>query len=192
MTNRELIEIFEQNPVIAAVRTPQMLETALSYNVQVVFFLCGGISNIESACARLCDAGRTVFLHIDLLEGLHADHSGIEFIKNNTGITGIISTKPTSIRLAQAQGLKTIQRSFLLDTAALKTSIQNTLTCRPDLVEVLPGISPEIVSIGKRNLGLPIIAGGFVKEKKDLYAALGAGAIAVSTSETSLWGLNDE
>ena len=192
MTNTELIETFEQNPVIAAVRTPKMLDVVLSYNVQVVFFLYGNVCTLEETCGRLCAAGRTVFLHLDLVEGLHADHSGIEFIKKSTQITGIISTKPTTIRLAQAQGLKTIQRSFLLDTAALKTSIQNTTACRPDLVEVLPGVSPEIVAIGKRNLGLPIIAGGFVKEKKELFAALGAGAIAVSTSEPSLWGLNDE
>jgi glycerol uptake operon antiterminator len=192
MTNTELIEIFEQNPVIAAVRTPKMLDIALSYNVQVVFFLSGSICTLAETFERLNGAGRTVFLHLDLVEGLHADHSGVEFVARNMPVTGIISTKPTTIRLAQAQGLKTIQRSFLLDTAALKTSIQNTSACRPDLVEVLPGVSPEIVSIGKRNLGLPIIAGGFVREKKELFAALGAGAIAVSTSEPALWGLNDE
>jgi glycerol uptake operon antiterminator len=192
MTNTELIETFEQNPVIAAVRSPKMLDVALGCNVQVMFFLYGSICTLAETCERLTGANRTVFLHADLVEGLHADHGGIEFIARNTQITGIISTKPTTIRLAQAQGLKTIQRSFLLDTAALKTSIQNTASCRPDLVEVLPGVSPEIVSIGKRNLGLPIIAGGFVMEKKELFAALGAGAIAVSTSEPSLWGLNEE
>ncbi len=192
MSTTALVDLFVENPVIASIRDPKMLDVVLQYGVQVVFLLYGNICTLQEDCDRLVKAGRTVFLHLDMVSGLQSDSCGIEFLTKYTEITGIISTKPNTIRLAQAAGFKTIQRSFLLDSAALHTSRNNAASCRPDLIEVLPGISPEIVVIGKANLGLPIVAGGFIKEKKDLFAALGAGAIAVSTSAVSLWPLEDE
>lgn len=187
MTTTELVDLFVENPVIAAVRGPEMLKAALDSAARVVFMLYGNVCTLEEECALLEKAGRVVFLHIDMTAGLQADGGGIEFLAKRTSITGVISTKPSAIRLAQAAGLNTIQRTFLLDSAALQTSRNNAAACRPDLIEVLPGVSPEIVALGKAWLNQPLVAGGFIKEKKHLIAALGAGAIAASTSEAALW-----
>ena len=182
-----LIDLLVENPVIAALRAEEHLEQILACKAQVVFLLSGNICSIEQVCASLREVNKTVFIHVDLIEGLRCDSSGMEFIAKRLAPTGIISTRPTIIRMGHQAGLCTIQRTFMLDTVALKTSMQNTVSCQPDLIEILPGICPEIISMVRKHTKTPIIAGGFFHNKKNLIAALKAGAIAVSTSDKALW-----
>ena len=182
-----LVDLLVENPVIAALRAEEHLENIVACKAQVVFLLSGNICNIEQVVARLHGVGKTVFIHVDLIEGLRCDASGMDFIAKKVAPTGIISTRPTIIRLAHQAGLRTIQRAFMLDTVALKTSLQNTVSCQPDLIEILPGICPEIIDMVRRQTKTPIIAGGFFHNKKNLIAALKAGALAVSTSDKALW-----
>jgi glycerol uptake operon antiterminator len=37
---------------------------------------------------------------------------------------------------------------------------------------------------------VPVLAGGFVRTKADVQAALSAGALGVTTSSRALWGTN--
>lgn len=55
------------------------------------------------------------------------------------------------------------------------------------MVEIMPGIMPEIIERLKIEIKIPIIAGGLISDKKDIIAALSAGADAVSTTKTGLW-----
>ena len=192
MASISLIDLFVENPVIAAIRGEDELDEVLKHKSQVVFILSSNICTVEESCKKLKDAGKNVFLHMDLVEGLRSDHAGIHYILEHIAPTGVISTKSTPIRLAHAAGLHTIQRTFMLDSSALKTSIQNASSCQPDFVEVLPGICPQIIAMVQEHIQVPIIAGGFVQDKRDVMAALRAGAIAVSTSQSSLWSLDDE
>ena len=52
---------------------------------------------------------------------------------------------------------------------------------------MMPGILPEIIKEFNRNIGIPIIAGGLIKTKNEIYQALGAGAKAISTGKQELW-----
>jgi glycerol uptake operon antiterminator len=79
-----------------------------------------------------------------------------------------------------------VQRVFLLDSASIKSGIQLIDQCRPDFVEVMPGVIPK--AIGQfRTAGRPVIAGGMVTERNEVIEALKAGALAVSTSSRGLW-----
>lgn len=53
------------------------------------------------------------------------------------------------------------------------------------MVEIMPGIMPEIIERLKIEIKIPIIAGGLISDKKDIIAALSAGADAVSTTKTA-------
>ena len=56
----------------------------------------------------------------------------------------------------------------------------------PDLLEIMPGVIGKViarVATGKT----PVIAGGLVETKEELFAALSNGAIAVSTGKKELW-----
>jgi len=58
---------------------------------------------------------------------------------------------------------------------------------KPDFLEILPGIIPEFIEEISRRYSGDIIAGGLVRKKEQVFAALKAGAKAISTSCKDLW-----
>ncbi|MFZ5975662.1 MAG: glycerol-3-phosphate responsive antiterminator [Bacillota bacterium] len=186
----ELVDILIENPVVAAVRDGSMLERALESDARVVFMLFGSIGEMERQCSRLYDAGKIFFLHVDLIEGLRPDAVGVRYIASKMKPAGIITTKGACVRMAHDAGLFAIQRVFLLDSSALRSGVQNIVSCRPDLVEILPGVSDRVLTIAQEQISLPMIAGGLIYNKEDVITALSAGVIAVSTSCESLWNMN--
>ena len=58
-----------------------------------------------------------------------------------------------------------------------------------DLVEVLPGAMPKAIAQLAASIQKPIIAGGMIRDKEDVTRALGAGAVGISASNETIWGL---
>jgi glycerol uptake operon antiterminator len=160
---------------------------AESSPVDVVFLLSGELCDLEEHCRLLHQAGKKIFLHIDLLDGLKGDSSGIRFLAKYCQPEGIISTKVQCLKIARDAGMQTILRCFAIDTLALKTGAQNVRLAKPDFVEVLPGLSTKIIRLATVHFGIPVIAGGLLNEPEDIAAVLAAGAAAVSTSVPTLW-----
>jgi glycerol uptake operon antiterminator len=173
--------------LIAAVRSQDDLDKVVTTGIQNVFILSSDLCQLEDQCRTLHRAGKNVFLHLDLIDGLKGDASGIRFARRHFQITGIISTKTHCVKLAKVAGLLAILRVFILDSSALKTGAQHAQLCRPDFVEVLPGLSPKIIRLARQTFTVPLIAGGLIQEKDDVAEAIAAGAAAVSTSNWDLW-----
>ena len=52
----------------------------------------------------------------------------------------------------------------------------------------MPGVlPPKIISKICRISKRPVIAGGLVSDKEDIMAALGAGAVSISTTNEIVW-----
>ena len=187
MSNLE--EILIENPVIAAIRNDSDLNKAMHSNAEVVFVLYGDIMNIKKICEKLKAASKLVFIHIDMIEGLRADHTGIEYISKNIKPNGIITTKASNVKYAKQFGLSTIQRIFIIDSLSLDTGIRNIRDMVPDAVEVMPGVASKIIDIIQKQVNVPVIAGGLIKNKKDVLEALSSGAIAISTTASELWDM---
>ena len=102
---------------------------------------------------------------------------------------GIISTRAPFIRRAQQLGLLAIQRVFLLDSMSLQNILAQMDTLRPDYIEVLPGVIPSVIQEITEKTTTPLIAGGLIRSKQDVYQALQAGALAVSTSCQAVWNM---
>ncbi len=177
----------ETQRVIAAVRSEGDLEAAMKSPARMVFLLQGDLCKLSEQCRVLREAGKQVFLHMDLVDGLKGDEAGMRYAAQEFHITGIISTKATSLKFAKEVGLLAIQRVFMLDTSALKTGVMHARNCKPDFVEVLPGISPQIIRLAVAEFPVPIIAGGLISSWEDVEGALAAGAAAVSSSRKDLW-----
>lgn len=58
---------------------------------------------------------------------------------------------------------------------------------KPDFIEVLPGVMPKLIKEVCHITRIPIIAGGLISDKESVVSALSAGAIAVSTSNRTVW-----
>ncbi len=180
-------EIVKLYPVIPGVRDEADIEAASRAPSKLVFLLTGTILNIEDNVYLLKKAGKEVFVHLDLIKGLSPDRSALEYLKEIVDADGVISTHISLLKSAKKMGLKVVQRLFLLDSKAVKTGIEQASDLKPDFLEVLPGIIPEYIEkISKYYFG-KIIAGGLVRTKEQILAALKAGASAVSTSCKDLW-----
>lgn len=182
--------MFQENPVIASVRNPKEIYRAADSKAKIIFLLTGNIYNL-SKMVDYCHAfEKQVFVHLDLLKGYAQDQYFIRFLREEIKPTGIISTKNASITRAKQEGLLTIQRLFLLDSAAIDSTLASAKKIKPDAIEVLPGLIPKMISRIKAEVDIPIITGGFVETEAEVKSCLEAGALSVSTSCEALWGIN--
>ena len=155
------------SPIVAAVKDEPGLERCLNSPCRVVFVLFGDLNSVPRIVAELKTAGKTVFVHADLIEGL--------------------SAREALLRFAKAKGLRTILRFFLIDSIAMENIAKMKNERCVDLIEVLPGLMPKVIHRVAATCGKPIIAGGLVTEKADVVSALDAGALAVSSTNPGVW-----
>lgn len=189
MDRARLMELLAEGPVIAAVKDDAGLATALESDVAVIFLLYGDVLTIGRTVAKAHNAGKVVFVHLDLVDGLSSREICVDFIAKNTAADGVLSTKAALTRRARELGLVAVQRFFLLDSMALKNIEKHLGPETSDLIEVLPGLMPKIIRKVRAVTGKPVIAGGLITDKEDVTSALGAGAVAVSTTNPAVWAM---
>ena len=187
MKKDALIAELTMRPVIAAVRGQTEAEKAAKSPVAAVFLLGGSILTLQDTVQELKDAGKAVFVHMDLCEGLGRDAAAVCWCARNLRPDGMISTKSQLLHAAREEGLMTIQRMFLMDSASLVSGMKMMRGSLPDLVELMPGLIPKAITAVGEKLGIPVIAGGMVTEAAEVEQAIRAGALAVSTSDRILW-----
>lgn len=188
--DQKIYDIFEANPVIAAVKDMANLEECVaSPDIKVVFILFGDICSIPEIVAKVKEAGKIAAVHIDLITGLGSKEIAADYIRTNTQADGIISTKPSLVRRGKELGLFTVLRYFLIDSMALETIRTQQHSVQPDVIEVLPGLMPDIIRKISQHSRVPVIAGGLINDKKSVLDALSAGALCVSSTNRSVWKL---
>lgn len=180
-------EMLEQFPVVAAVKNEEGLHRCIEAECQMAFVLFGDICGIGRLVKRLKEAGKTVFVHIDLVDGLEAKEVSVRFIRQNTLADGIISTRPALIKAAKALGMATVQRFFLLDSIALSNVSRHMEGDQADFIEVLPAVMPKVIHRLAEEVPVPLIAGGLISDKEDILSVLQAGATAVSSTNPDTW-----
>lgn len=183
-----LVDMVESQ-VIASIKDPQYIDEAIKGEPNIAFLLTGDLMTTKDYINRLKQAGMHVFLHLDFIHGISNDKSAISFIAREWKPDGIITTKNHLIKVAKEEGLLTIQRIFLIDQSALNKGMEMVESCKPDAVEILPGILPKIIFELTEKIKIPVIAGGLIREKEEILDALKAGALAASGGNPSLWNL---
>lgn len=183
----EMLEIIAEFPIIAAVKDEKELKESLMTDCKVIFILFGNICNISDIVEKIKNKDKLAIIHADLVQGLSAKTEAIDYLKLNTKADGIISTKGNIVKYAVEIGLIGILRNFIIDSMAMENVNKQVSLANPDMIEIMPGIMPEIIEKIKSELKLPLIAGGLISEKKDVIAALASGADAVSTTKIGLW-----
>lgn len=182
-----MIRELTARPVIAAVRKEADVAKAADSPVAAVFLLGGSIMTLPESTGILRKAGKLVFMHMDLCDGLGRDAAAVRWCARNLALDGLISTRAQLLSVASEEGLMTIQRMFLMDSASLQSGMRLMHASPPDFVELLPGLVPKAIQMVSERLNIPVIAGGMVTEGDEVARALAAGALAVSSSEKMLW-----
>jgi glycerol uptake operon antiterminator len=183
-----LTQLLEQTRIIPAVRSPEFLISAATAPGKIVYFLCGNPENLPQMVDVVVSNGKVAIVNLDLVSGLSRDAEAIGFLARRK-VQGVISTHLEPLRAARHLGLFAIERTFLLDSAALQSSLRSIEQFVPDAIEVLPAVvAPKMVArLRETYPDLPVIAGGLVQTLRELEDLVHQGAAAVSVSESSLW-----
>lgn len=186
LTLAELYDDLEQCPVIASVHE-ELWQEALVSPATVVFYLKANLLTLRQHITQAHEAGKRVFVHLDLAEGIGKDKTGVEYLAL-CGADGLISTRGQLIKQAKEAGLRTVQRLFALDSQGISSLCELSQSASPDLIEIMPGVIGKLIARFAQG-SVPIIAGGLIETKAEVTEALGLGAAAVSTGKKELWYL---
>lgn len=179
--------MFDNQRVLPAVNNMKDFERLLDSPGRCIIVLDSHISQIGSMVQMAKKRKKHLFLHADLIQGLKNDVYAAEYICQNIRPRGIISTRSTMLEVAKRRGFITVQRIFLLDSRSVETGYRLMQQLHPDMIEVLPGLIPEMIKQIRNKFGVPVIAGGLIRTENDVRHALGAGASAISTTDKTLW-----
>lgn len=180
----KLLDCLECNPVIAAV-TQEGFPAALEAPVQIIFHLGVDLMSVAQVIQQAHDAGKYIFIHLDLAEGIGKDRAGVRYLAQCRA-DGIISTRSQLIRYGKEQGLITVQRFFALDSKGMDSIEEMAKNTNPHLMEIMPGVIGKAIRRCSRG-NIPVIAGGLIQTKSEVTEALNCGAAAVSTGKSDLW-----
>ncbi|WP_394771285.1 glycerol-3-phosphate responsive antiterminator [Lacisediminihabitans sp.] len=179
--------VLSLHPVIASIKDEDGLRAVMHAPCPVVFVLFGSVMTIRGIVAALKDAGKTVFVDVDLLDGFSSKPITVDFLKAHTEADGVLSSKSIMVRAAKAAGLLAVHRLFLVDSFSYNNVSKQVKISEPDAIEILPGCMPRVIGWVRNDTDIPLIAGGLVCDKDDVVAALGAGASAIASSNRDVW-----
>ncbi len=187
MTKQEFLRLAHRYPVAAALKSSDDMLVALDSDALLLFMLKGDAFQLTPFVAQAHQRGKGIVVHVDLVSGIGKDRAGIQYL-HQVGVDAIITSRSQLVSAGHAEGLVTIQRLLLLDDSALETGVRTISRAAPDIVEVLPGIIfPEIASTLQKLLPGPFIAGGFIRDAREVARIQAAGAILSSSSTYALW-----
>lgn len=176
---------YENYPIIAAVKRKD-LEAALASEVQAIFLLSSNIMEIDKLTKNTHEKGKLLFIHMDFVDGMSKDAAGVNYLATKA-VDGIISTRSHIVTAAREAGIFSVQRFFMIDSRSVDTALESLRQTRPDMVEIMPALAYKSIARIKKNVNIPIIAGGLIEFKDEIFQALGAGASMVSTGKQELW-----
>lgn len=151
------------------------------------------LADLPQLLARLSKppfAATPVLLHIDLVNGLTNDESGLRYVATMGRVDGIVTTRHHLAPLAKKLDLMCVVRLFLQDGRAVERGLSVIEKSHPDAVELLPGVAFLQVAERFAKLPIPCIAGGLIRTKQTVQQILAAGCKAVSTTNVTLWEMN--
>ena len=185
----EMFHRLQQHKKIAAVKSPRGIEKALANKdkIAAVFLLAGSILNVKRFVDVFQKEDIPVLIHAEKVGGLLLNHEGLDFIANYVKPFGIVTTKPALIKKARERNLFVVQRVFMIDSEVYQNVLDNKQQPAPDIIEIMPSTLHEVIRSYSELLDIPIITGGLLSTPDHVRASLGAGAVAISTSNESLW-----
>lgn len=173
--------------ILPAIRSMKDFEKLIGSDYDEVVVLDIHIGHLESHIKTIKSHGFKVFLHLDLIKGLAVSTEALEYIHQKYKPTGIVTTRGRIIRRANALGIRTILRVFIIDSSAIEKSIELIKQTTPDSIEVLPGVVPKIIHLFSQEINVDVIAGGLIETHQEVQDAIEAGAQYVTTSNRQLW-----
>ena len=75
----------------------------------------------------------------------------------------------------------------MIDSRSVDTALETLRSSKADMVEIMPAIAYKSIGKIKANINIPIIAGGLIEHKDEVFQALNSGAAMISTGKKEIW-----
>jgi len=75
----------------------------------------------------------------------------------------------------------------MVDSRSVDTALESLRQSKADMIELMPALAYKSITKMKNSVSTPIIAGGLIERKEEIYQALNAGASMISTGKQELW-----
>lgn len=174
-------------PVIASITETDQIAKALTSDVKRVILMTGSITNLKQIIGQLHEADKQVYVHTEMVSGIGRDAAAIQYVAEVFRADGIVTTKSNAVAAARQAGMASIQRIFAIDSAAVETAIRMINTCKPDEVELMPGLMPRVIRHLKQRITQPLIVGGLIRHEEEIIQAIENGADFVSIGHEQFW-----
>ncbi|PRA51879.1 glycerol-3-phosphate responsive antiterminator [Brucella pituitosa] len=184
--DRTIGERLLRAPVMATLYGVDNLQAFLDSNAEVGIVANIALRHVAEVLNALKKSNKLIVLNIDSCEGLSQDKGAIEFLAE-IGISVLLSTRVPTIQKAAQCGLLTMQKVFVTDRSTWPRSLKAISQSAPNLVQIMPSPMLGYLSAEDKRRLPPIVASGFICNEVDVATAMKQGAIAVSSSNKSLW-----
>lgn len=182
----EFLSRLAESRCCAAITSDSHLDAALASSVAIIFILRADGLELAPVVQRIHDAGKLATIHIDLVDGVRADRSGIAWLAR-AGVDAVISSHGQLMRAIQRERMVAIHRLLLVRRGLLESAFAAVTRSGADIVELIPGvILPEVRDLLPK-LEVPLLAGGFIRTVEEAGDVIRAGAAGVTTSSENLW-----
>src|SRR5690606_19278471 len=91
----------EQLPIIASITKQEQIPDAIQSQVTRVNLMTGDIMTLDDIIYSLQKAGKQVYVHLEMVNGIGRDSSAVRFMAEHFQVDGIISTKSNTIAAAK-------------------------------------------------------------------------------------------
>ncbi|MBB4095774.1 glycerol-3-phosphate responsive antiterminator [Brucella pecoris] len=184
--DRTIGERLLRAPVMATLYGVDNLQAFLDSKAEVGIVANIALRHVAEVLNALKKSNKLIVLNIDSCEGLSQDKGAIEFLAE-IGISVLLSTRVPTIQKAAQCGLLTMQKVFVTDRSTWPRSLKAISQSAPNLVQIMPSPMLGYLSVEDKRRLPPIVASGFICNESDVGTAMTQGAIAVSSSNKSLW-----
>jgi glycerol uptake operon antiterminator len=175
-------------PVIPALRSLSDLPAAAASASRVVYLLAAGLSNLDEDLHTLRARDKDVLVNLDLFAGLSRHAEAVNYLAAS-GCAGIISTHTDVLSIARAHGLFAVQRTFVIDSDSVHSSMRSLRKFEPDALELLPApVAPRVLPTLRQEFPrVAAVGGGLISGLQEADALVRQGLDAVSTGNAQLW-----
>jgi glycerol uptake operon antiterminator len=186
--DRSLGARLTRHPVIATLYGVEQIDAFIDSEAEVSIVANVELRKLQPVIATLTKAGKYVIVNIDSCEGLSQDKGGVEYLAD-IGVTSLVSTRVATIQRANRAGMVTMQKVFVTDRSTWPRSVKALEQSDPNLVQLMPAPMLSHLPEADRKALPPIVTSGFVCNQDDIRSAIAHGAVAISTSDRTLWHL---
>lgn len=187
----KVLTALQKYPIIASLQKPELVDTAIRSNVQVVMISSGDIFTLGTIVQQLKKNNKVVLVHIDMVGGMARDKVAVRYLKERLAVDGIVTPNGQLVASGHKEELVTAQRIFAHDTPSVVSGINALRQSKPEFIEIMPGIAVlKVYEELRKHFQQPIIAAGLVKTAQDVKKILQVGAVAVDTSNPNLWNIS--